>query len=203
MVLNILAVVLKGLIDRFPRLVLVVLVIITALDIKQLWFLSAQGMIFFCLGYYFTQSSLSISVVDKLPAVPLAGLYLLSVIADSLLRGTAIQHFVRAASIILGCLFFTRITTYICCTKWKRRLLLLSNYTVSIFLFHEMFLTFLKKLAAVVLPTTISFQIVEYFGISAISIVWCIALDSILKRWFPRLHRVLTGGRGLQLSSSK
>lgn len=193
--LNLLAPVVKKLIDRLPVPVLLVLGGLTALHVRMLWFLDTQALLFFCLGYYAVRYHISLSEVKKVPFWPLAVLYAIAVAADCLLRGASTQHLARVVSIVLGLLFFARLTAMLRPGVWRDRLLWLAGYVTPIYFFHELALTFLKKVAVKVLPQTTVMQTVQFFGIPVVIIALCVAGGALLKRIAPRVYAVVTGGR--------
>lgn len=196
LVLNLLAVALKWLVDRFPVLVLAALAVLTAVNVQMIWFLSVQGLVFFCLGYYAVRYGISLSSVKRLPFWPLAALYGLSVAADCMLRGMPVQHLARAASIVLGLLFFARLSFMLRPRAWRDRLLKVAGYVTAVYFFHEPALTLLKKVAVRVLPQTPLWQLAQFFGIPAVVIGLCLVGGMAFKRVAPRLYGVVTGGRG-------
>lgn len=196
LVLNVLALALKWLVDRFPVLVMVTLAILTAANVRMIWFLSVQGSVFFTLGYYAVRYGVSLSSVKRLPFWPLAVLYGLLVAVDCMLRAMPMQHLARAASIVLGLLFFARLSFMLRPGAWRDRLLKLAGYVMAVYLFHEPALTLLKKVTVRVLPQTPLWQMAQFIGIPAAVIGLCLVGGIAFKRVAPRIYGVVTGGRG-------
>lgn len=198
MVLNVLAPLLKTLIDRFPRLILMVLVAAMAFNANtHIPILGRDSLVFFSLGYYMVKYRVHMIDTDRLDSMLLAGFYGISVALDCILRDSPWQHLARLVSIILGIVFFFRFMTTPKSPAGKKRLLVLAGYALPVYLLHEMNLSVLKKLLTRLLPTNVFFQIVEYFGIPAVIIALCIAGSWLLKKWLPKLYTVLTGGRSM------
>lgn len=196
MVLNILAVVIKKVIDKFPRLVFLLLTAMMLFGIEtHIAAFRRDALVFFSLGYYFVKYDLHIGDVDKLDPVLLTGFYIIFVALDCTLRDMPQQCIIRPFSIVLGLMFFLRFTTKVSRPDWKRKLLTLSGYALPVYLFHEQSLAILKKLVTRLLPTNTFFQVVEYFGIPAVIIALCMTGSWLLKKRLPRLYGVLTGGR--------
>lgn len=198
MVLNVLAPVLKKLIDLFPRLVLLALVAALAFNADiHIPILGRDSLVFFSLGYYLVKYSVHLTDADRYDPVLLAGFYGISLILDCVLRDSPCQYLARTLSVCLGIVFFFRFTTMPKSPAWKNRLLALAGYALPVYLLHEMCLSILKKLLIRLLPTSVFFQVLEYFGIPAVIICLCIAGSWLLRRFTPRLYAVLTGGRTL------
>lgn len=90
---------------------------------------------------------------------------------------------------------------FYCFTKWnmsngaKNIVSKLLPHTFFIYAFHGKTLSILQKLAIQIIPQ-ISFVIVaEYFLCPAAIIVICIVVSKIYKRLLPRVYKISTGGR--------
>ena len=198
MALNVLAPVLKKLIDRFPRLVLLALTAAMVFNAStHIPVLDRDALVFFSLGYYMVKYHIHLTDVDRLDPGMLAGLYGVSVALDCVMRANPWQHLARMVSIVLGIAFFFRFATTVKNLVWKKRLQALAGYALPVYLLHEMSLTVLKKLLVRLLPSSPVFQTLEYFGIPALIISLCIVGSWVLRRFVPRLYGVLTGGRTL------
>lgn len=196
LVLNVLAVLIKRLIDRFPRLVLLALTAMMLFGVEtHIPVLGRDSIVFFSLGYYFIKYDFHASDVDKLDPVLLAGLYGIAVALDCTLRDMPQQCIVRPFSIVLGVAFFMRFATKVNDPGWKKKLLALSGYALPVYLFHELNLGLMRLMMMRFLPATAFFQAVEYFVVPSVIIALCVAGSWLLKKWMPRLYAVLTGGR--------
>lgn len=94
-----------------------------------------------------------------------------------------------------GILFFIRFLTDIRSALWRGRLLWLAKYGTSIYLFHQLSLTILQKLEMRLLPDTLPFQLLSYFGSAVFIVIYCVAISKFLERFQPRLYSLITGGR--------
>ena len=195
-VLNLLAPVLKRMIDRAPRLMMLgLLVTIVFSQELRCPLLRQFALISFCVGYYAVKYDWHLSDVDKLSPLLLAGGYLAAIVLDIFARGSRFYFLTDTVNVLLGLLFFTRCTTKIKNSVWKERLMRLSRYGVPVYLFHERTLGIIKKIAAKFLPTTALSNIMQYFGAVFLIILLCVTVAKLMERFTPKLYSVVTGGR--------
>ncbi len=196
LIFNVLALVLKRLIDAAPKVILTVLAALMLLCIEpEILHRLRDGLVFFCLGYYFVKYDIHFSDVDRIPAGLLCGAYFVSLSVDVAMRDMTYQYLPRILSMGLGMLFFARFVTKIQRNTWRKKLLWFSGYGYCIYLFHENTLSLSRKVAARLLPQNTLFQVLEAVGVPLAVIAVCVAVGVILKRYLPKLYGVLTGGR--------
>ena len=97
---------------------------------------------------------------------------------------------------VTGVFFWFRVTALLRSPHWMDVLGKLSAFSFGIYLFHEFLLTFDQKAAMKLLPLPPVSKLLQYLLIPAVVVVLCIAICMVLKKWFPRLYGLLTGGRG-------
>ncbi len=169
-----------------------------ALNVKtHLFFLRQDALIFFCLGYYFVKYSIKFNDIDKIKAPYIIIAYIVVIFLDFWARNTLISHLPHFASIIIGFIFFYRFTTKITNKKIHNIIMKISKYSFSIYLFHEMNLTILKKLLTKLLPQTALWQTVLYFGVPIIIFSLCLLLSIILDKYFHKIYLILVGSRSM------
>lgn len=194
--LNLMAIILKRVIDFAPKITLAILAALFLFNVDlHIFCLGSRSLLFFCVGYYLVKYHIHLTDVKKIPSFPLAFFYILSVTLDCLTRDRPLQFIFRFFSILFGLLFFTKFTSVIRNEAWKRKILWCAKFTVPVYLFHEMNLSILRKLAVKILPQTAAVQFAEYFGIPAIIIALCIVFSLAFQKIAPKLYSVVTGGR--------
>lgn len=192
-ILNMLAKVIKAAIDKFPRMIFVVLILLLLINF-DIRFIDSS-IVFFALGYYFVKYDFHFSDIDKINKWLLTAIYVVCIVLTCVTRYMSIYYIFDNASIITGILFFISMTTKIKNVNLRDKLLWLSKYSFCIYLFHEMNLFILKKLLAKLLPTDAFFQTIQYIGIPVIIITFCIVVSILLKRFLPKVFALLTGSR--------
>lgn len=194
--MNLLAPVLKKVIDRAPRLmVLVLLGTVVFADNVGYLFLRQYALISFCLGYYAVKYDWRFRDIDNLSPLLLTVAYLVAIVLTCFARGSRFYLAANTMNVLTGLLFFARCTSNIKDPVWRGRLLRLSRYGVPVYLFQERTLGLMKKVAARFLPVTAVSNILQYFGVMFLTIFLCIILAKLMERFTPRLYSVLTGGR--------
>ena len=196
MVLNILAIVIKRLIDRFPKVVLAVLLLMIILNVHtHLFFLNESALIYFCLGYYFVKYSIKFNDVEKIKGSYIIIAYIFAIVLDFLTKDAAIHYLFHSITIFIGLIFFYRFTTKIPEGNMHKGLMYVAKYSFSIYLFHECNETVLRKALTKLLPQTALCQTVLYFGIPVVIFCLCLLLSVVLDKYFHRIYLVLVGNR--------
>lgn len=196
MVLNLLSVVIKRLIDKFPKIILILLSIMIIFNIQtHLFFLDRYALVFFCLGYYFVKYSFKYNDVEKIKAPYIIIAYFTLIVLKCLTRNTFINYLPHFATIVVGLVFFYRFTTKVPGGKAHDALMYIAKYSFPIYLFHERSMNVLKKLLVRILPQTAFWQIGLYFGMPIIIICLCLLLSILLDKYVHKVYLILVGGR--------
>lgn len=199
MLMNLIAPAIKWMIDRIPRLFLAVLAALLVLKTDSRFYFHTihQVFIFFCLGYYVVKYDLHFSDLDRIHWKWIAGAYVLSIAGAYLFRAyTDDYSIVRGLSNLAAVVFFARIVSKVPASpRWRRRFLWLAEYNVAIFLFHERMLTFAKKLVLHVLPPALPTSLFTFYVLPVLIGAICVFIGWFLRRYQPRLYRLITGSR--------
>ena len=195
LVLNVLASVLGHLIDRFPNICLTAAVA-AWLFIPQtgIFFMDTQSICFWVLGGVLVKKGICLEEGDRLPMALWVLVYAAMVLLVMTV-GRSSRSLARL-TFLVGVFFWFRVTALVHSPRWMDALGKLSAFSFGIYLFHEFFLTFARKVAVKLLPLTPVSQLLQYLLIPLAVIALCIAVCAGLKKWFPRLYSLLTGGRG-------
>ena len=116
-------------------------------------------------------------------------------IIDIYLRGTVSSPYIHKVNIIFGLIAIMKVA-------WK---LVNSNIHMSsslagssfmIYALHALFISLLiTKWCDLVTPYTWYMQFVLWLVVVGSNVLLCVAFDIIMKRFTPRLYKLLTGGR--------
>lgn len=195
-ILNILATPIGKIIEKFP---IASAIIATSMwlffPVTGLFFLQNQSIVFWILGCVICKSKFNLSTFDKIPTWLISLLYIGFIISDLFTTPYKFNSIIHNLGIVVGMLFW-----YICATKTKNNktkkiLLTVSAYNFGIFIFHENALTLLKKVCAILLPSSPIVQVAQYLILPLIIISGCIILCMFLKRFTPKIYNILTGSR--------
>lgn len=195
LVLNVLASVLGYLIDRFPNACLTAAVAAWLfLPETGIFFMDIQSICFWALGGVLVKKGICLEEGDRIPtAVWLLAYAFLVLLVMTVGRP---YRWLARLTFLTGVFFWFRVTALVRSSRWMDVLGKLSTFSFGIYLFHEFFLTFAQKVAVKLLPLTPVSRLLQYILIPVAVIALCIALCGFLKKRFPRLYGLLTGGRG-------
>lgn len=185
-IINIFAVLLKKLVDKAPRLMLVVMLLLCIFDIK-IGGVTGSGIGFFLTGYYFVKYDISLSCVTRVKLIPLTVVYIVLVILTNIFSG------IQFVTTVAGLLFFMK-CAYIINQRNKNNFLRrIAPYTYCIFLFHEMNMRIVQKIVFKLLPQSKVIVVLEYFLIPFCIMGGCIILAILLKQCVPVVYSLISG----------
>ena len=190
-ILNIFAVVYKKIVEKlkWASLLLIALIWLFA---KVSW---AQAVCFWGVGCFIVCNNIKLNMLDQIKKGILYVIYFLAIVGDILTRIYKINWSVHNICIIIGIIFWFVCLTDFKADKWNKVLLFISSYSFSIYLFHELSLSFLQKICARLLPTSATAQLLEYLLIPIFIIIVILIFSSALKKACPRLYGIITGNR--------
>jgi len=195
-ILNIVAILFKCIIDKYPKITLIVLLIIGMFDLQiPIFFLQHSSIVFFFFGYYFVKYSIHLSVVDKINKSVVILVYITLIIIDFLTRDLFVNNPIHFLTILSGLSFFYSQTTIIANNKMNNRLLFIANYSFSIYLFHEMSMTIIKKILNKILPQSLFWQMIQFFIIPIIVFCLCLVMSIVLDKYLHKFYSILVGKR--------
>lgn len=194
-ILNAFSKILQFIIDKFPLLVFLVLLILYLFSIN-FFRIESQSVFFFSCGYYIVKNGLHIENLDFINFRWLTVVYL---IISALLCYFELVHnnimIIHKLVIMVGILWILRGSYYLLFVKNNRILAAAIGSTFFIYVFHEWNLMILRKVFAKLLPQTPIIQILEFFLIPLIIITISIIVALILQRSLPRFYSFITGSR--------
>ena len=185
-VLNIFAGIFVYITDRFPRIMLCVLVLLM---------LFYQGILsavcFWGFGCLVARRQISLDVVDKLNSWVICALYFALIAANVIFPETLL---ISRLCILVGGIFWYKFATRFCDLSVKKYLLWLSGFSFNIYIFHRTLMGASGRIFAL-FPTTPLFQLMQYICVPFIVVVYCVMISVFLKKYFPRFYGVITGDR--------
>lgn len=195
-VLNVLAYVIKKVIDLFPKFVFGIVVLLWIFNVNlHIFCMSTQSLCFFAMGYYIVKYDVRLSDIDKIKCSHISIMYSCFLLIELLIKDCSAGMFIHNINIMLGIVFWFRCATVLKGKKIRQLIHFVSRYSFGIYLFHEMNLTILKKICCKILPQTVVIQLLEYVGIPLLIVFCCIVLCFLMEKWIPSLYSILTGGR--------
>lgn len=161
----------------------------------HIFFLNVEAICFWGIGCYIVLNKIDLKNFDKINKLVICALYVLGIIANVISQNAVYNLYINRIMVLIGIIFCYVIMTNIKNVKLKNVLIYLSTYSFSIYLFHEMSLSIVRKLLTKLLPMTFIFQLVEYLGIPILIFCECLIISIFLEKKFPRLYLIVTGNR--------
>jgi fucose 4-O-acetylase-like acetyltransferase len=192
-ILNILFIWCRKLADAFP---FGVFILCAALWINNIdiYIVSPEALLFFISGYYIVKYNLGIKDIDRIKMMELTVVYGTTMILEYFfIKSMPVLHKVN---IITGCIYFLKISGYFIENKNSYKILAwLEKYAFIIYAVHMLIMPqllkiFVKTVSLNGISILSGYFFVILFGVS-MSLIWGI----ILKKLFPKIYGVLTGGR--------
>lgn len=200
-VLNLLSFIIKKVIDFAPKIFLIIIIImflfVPSFPLDNFCsILYVNDFCFWCFGYYLIKYQININKFDKSKIIFL--LFIICLIINTALKDFSfpiISVIISRFSLSVNIIFWYSCFSYAINCPLQKLLLSFSNYNFCIYIFHEMNLTFIRKVIAKFFGTSFYIQFFQYLLLPiflAIIIVFvCIKLEKVL----PNTFNVLTGNR--------
>lgn len=200
-VLNILSVLIKKIIDFIPKFFLSV-IIVMFIFVTDFPFNNFNSLIyvsdfcFWCFGYYLIKYQIDINKYDKNKVICL--LFVIFLIINTVLKDHS--HLIMS-TIILRCSLVINILFWYSCFSYningllQKSLLMFSKYNFCIYIFHEMNLTFIRKMIAKLLGISFYIQFFQFLLLPIFLIITIVFICSKLEKYLPVVFSILTGNR--------
>jgi fucose 4-O-acetylase-like acetyltransferase len=192
-VLNLLFIVIKKLVDKFPFGLFTVFLILWVAGIN-IYIVSTEALLFFSLGYYIVKYSMDYKNIDSIKLYDIIFVYIITIMIELFFnRYVPIIHKIN---ILVGSIVFIKLSKYfIEDEKIYSKLKWLEGYAFFVYAIHEPLLTVMKKLSVKIIPMKNGFILLQYFGVAFLGIILFLCIAVIVKKLFPKIYALLTGGR--------
>lgn len=196
-ILNILSVLIKKAIDKFPKLYLFFVILFAVFSNKNFFYLIYPiNLLFWSLGYYVIKYNINIDGFANNKAF-LIVLFIcgfsIKFYANYLSNA---QFYVENFSDIFSTLSEIILIYSLINTTTNNFLIdYLYPYNFCIYIFHYLPLKFILRFFIVYLPTNPALIFVEYLIIPAIVIIVIVAISKLLKKYLPKTYSLITGSR--------
>jgi len=201
-ILNLLATIIKCIVDRFPIFCLVLLTMLWNFgSVPSILILSKQSIVFFALGYYIVKYGLRMKRIDERPLLEIVSLYVVTIVAEFYFYRMGDLYITPAHSfsVILGIMLLIRITGFMINYDENKDvpgvIKLITKYSFFIYASHDMIQTTLKKISANVFRQNNLVQMVEFICVPLYVCAIATVVGVLLNRFAPRLFNVMTGSR--------
>lgn len=201
-ILNIFAYILKFLIDKYPKIILVLLCsLFLFLNVFPCdnfhGMMTVSGFCAWNFGYYIVKYNIDIDKYENNRY--LICIFILTMITRILLieckLNPMMNLLISRVGIFIDIVFWYNCLPSIVNGKIENVVGFLSKYSFDIYLFHEMFLSFFKKYIVMYAWKGIIFLVVEYIMLPFVIIIFTLGCSIALKALVPSMYRVVTGDR--------
>jgi fucose 4-O-acetylase-like acetyltransferase len=192
-ILNIFFIGIKNLADKFPLGTLVLMVMLWINNIK-IYIVSPEAFLFFTFGYYMVKYNLSIENINRIKTTDLSVIYGITISMEYFfIKRMPVLHKVN---IILGCLFFLKISQYfIANIKLYTILAWLGKYQFIVYAVHGIIMPQIFKIYIKIIPLNGAYILLGYFVMIVFGVFVSLVFGILFKKMFPKIYEILTGGR--------
>ena len=194
MILIILSPIIKILCSKFPGTMLIIVSVFAVKGIP-IFFTNSTALFFYMAGYFFAKYKISFfKIADKIKLYEYIFLIALTISFDLLFEGRYSFGFLKT---IISCLFLLKLSTYfIKDEKVYEKTNYLASYSFFLYAVHTPFLgTAINKISQKVIPLHGILCLVQFLLAAFLTISIGTLLGICLNKLFPRLFKILNGGR--------
>jgi surface polysaccharide O-acyltransferase-like enzyme len=192
-ILNVFFIGLKRIIDKFPAGTFVLLLILWIAD-PNIYIINTGALLYFSIGYYIVKYNLDYKHIDNIKVNDLIIMYVVTIIARLIFHEYI--SIIGNINIFVGIIFFIRISIYFIKNEKIYSLLnWLKGYAFWVYALHMLLEAVLIKLSVLIIPMKEGWLLIQYFGVSIVTIILLIILGIILRKMSPKIYGILTGGR--------
>jgi surface polysaccharide O-acyltransferase-like enzyme len=192
-VLNLLFVIIKKIVGRFPYGALVLFFILWTGGVN-IYIVSSAALFFFTLGYYIVKYKVDYKHIDNIKTSDIVIMYMITILTSIFFRERA--TIISVMNIITGIIFFIKLSySFIKTGKTYKILSWLEQYAFWVYATHGIVIAAMKKVSIKIMPMNDGWLLVNYFGITLLCIFILVCIGKIFRRIFPKIFSILTGGR--------
>lgn len=191
-ILNLIAKLIKILIDKFPILSFIVILIFYFEVVKIPLLYTNSSLCMFSIGYYMVKYQCKLEKIDKIKLIYWGILFGMLCAVKLWIYSNGIISF---GEVIVGLCFFYRLTGILEKSVISKYVLWCSQFTFAIYAFHEFYAAMLKRIIMGWFPPGDSNVIWESLLITFILVNFCIVAAYLLKRYVPSVYKVICGSR--------
>lgn len=199
-ILNILSILIKKAIDKYPKMYLAFLVI--NICINNFTFnglLQPLYLFFWSLGYYIikyrNRFKLDIKYIYIYIMYILVLVFKMYVYINNIVIYNVFLQIIDCIYLLISILFWYCVTSRILIKINSNCITALSKYKFLIYIFHVIAMNFISKVVIKILPINPLILLLEYIFIPIITIVLIVVFGMFISRYFPRLYSTLIGSR--------
>ncbi len=191
--LNIFSIIIKKIIDKFPKLYFILIVGIWLLNIN-LGILEAQSLFFFSIGYYIVRYNIRFNKLNNIKFSIVSIIYLISAFIIAYIEILYKEIFVIHNLFIIISMCYLYLVANKCIFLTENKIgkkLIESSY--FIYLFHEWNMLFVRKILDKLIRNNYIIDFAKYFCLPLIIIILCLCVSKIWKKISKKTYKVVMG----------
>lgn len=206
--LNVFSVIIKKVCDYCPMLIFVVCLLLFLFDanlpVYRIFLNPFQSLFFWVAGYLFVKRGFHLEklTLSKQNVFVLVFIYVLLVIINNypplyidLTTSTILHGIIILVGMVLIVNCSTMFARVLENLRFEKVVMTIAIYSFPIYLFHELWLSLVKKTLMMLFPDSISVCMLTYFVLPLLIMLFCIGLSRFLEINIPTMYSVLVGGR--------
>ncbi|MDE6844974.1 MAG: acyltransferase, partial [Lachnospiraceae bacterium] len=192
-ILNILASLIRIVIDKFPVLSMIIIIVLCFDIVKIPLLVSNSSFYMFAIGYYAVKYREGIKKLESVNILSAGICFIIFTVCRLCFGGYA--SLVMPFYSLSGMLFYYALAGYIRKSRTVSKILWCSQFTFFIYAFHEFYEAMIKKVIMMIVPQYGIVQLLEYFILPAVIAGLCIAAGAFMKSRISKLYCLLCGCR--------
>ena len=199
--LNLFAPVIKKLIDKFPYMYLIlILLLFNVGTIPVFLVMNKLSIVFFSLGYYIVKYNLRMNMVDRFSTKRILSLYVILITVEYYfyLTNNSLRLAAHSFTVFAGIVLLIKLSGIVINDSEvgvPKELSILATYSFFVYSSHDFVQTIFKKVSAKILIQSDMIQMVEFFLIPILVCVTCIIIAIVMKKTLPHCYDIMTGSR--------
>jgi hypothetical protein len=160
----------------------------------NIYIVNTGALFFFSLGYYIVKYNINYRHIDNIKFYDILFMYFVTIVTR--LFFSEYIRIIDRINIIVGILFFIKASScFIKSSTLYNFLNWLKDYSFFVYAIHLVVEAVLIKLSVLIIPMNGGWLLVQYFGVSFLTIILLVIIGMLLKKMLPRTYGILTGGR--------
>lgn len=196
-ILNILAIIIKKIIDTIPRLSFIILMgLYLFLPSTGIYYINIIDLFMWCLGYYIVKFKWNLNFFDNKRYIKV--IFIVCLLIRTLLKDSEIpiiSIMIYRMNLLVNLIFWYSVFTKNINGNIQKIFFNYSRFSFGIYIFHEMALSFSKKVIARLFGNSFNIMLTQYIVLPIIIIIFSVSLCIFMNKYTPKVYALVTGSR--------
>jgi fucose 4-O-acetylase-like acetyltransferase len=197
----------KWVVKKYPLPWFIIAFTAFFINLNVFYFIEGQGLLFFSLGIWLNKTNFSMERQPRWFSLPLAWLFFIGCSVIKTFMAFELEPYHPASIWVLSILYTSSIVAGIMAVwygldnvvRWcmaKKWFVKGASFSFIIYAMHVPLLCYITRLYFIALHDIPCYRILTYILAPLTTILICVATGALLRRFLPRIYKVITGGRG-------